>query len=171
MGLIPPLAIVQARLKSTRLPRKMLQDVGGHPLLWWGWKAAVDTFDWENVVIACPENDVDEFHLAIPGATIFGYIGDEDDVLGRFHACAHWYRTDPKSVIVRITPDDFPIDTERERCTLAQLDFWDKTVYGATREHIGDLFPGRTEINTSEDLEWLRLHLAYPSAIPHLAAR
>ena len=32
--MIPPLAIVPARLASTRLERKMLLDLGGHPLIW-----------------------------------------------------------------------------------------------------------------------------------------
>ena len=29
------LAIVQARMKSSRLPAKMMMDLGGHPILFW----------------------------------------------------------------------------------------------------------------------------------------
>lgn len=154
----PPLCIVQARLESTRIPRKMLQDVHGKPLLWYGWRASCDLFAY--VVIAVPQSDVEEFAKAIPNAWWFGYDGDVNDVLGRFHACAHKYRHHPATTIVRITPDDFPIDPLREQCTLAQLDSWHAHVKDPElREHIGHLYPKRLEINTPEDLEALRLRL------------
>lgn len=111
----------------------------------------------ENTVIACPAADWDAFNAAVPMAKIYGYDGAENDVLGRFHAAAHFYRAAPASIIARITPDDSPIDVFRERCTLAQLDHWHATVTDAeTREHIGRLFPPRIEVNTQADLEAVR---------------
>lgn len=145
-----PLAIVQARIGSTRLPRKMLLDLGGKPLIWWAWRAAVDAFGAENVVVAIPatpENDelaevVDGFRRydrsKIGNANVFRWDGPENDVLGRFHACAHTYRWHPDSVIVRVTPDDpfkvperlrrvargerHPVEMGGEAFTLAMLD-------------------------------------------------
>jgi hypothetical protein len=155
--MIPPLAIVQARMHSTRLPGKMLLHLGGKPLIQWAWEAAVEAFGEENVVVATPftpENKpIGDWVCSVNGQG-FGWEGPEWDVLGRFHAVAHAFRDDPGSVIVRITPDDFPIDTERERFTLGWLDERYATVVDPRfREHIGLLLPQRIEINTPEDYE------------------
>src|SRR5690348_12295762 len=99
----------------------MLLPIQGQPVIWHAWRDAVATFSLLQVVIACPADDVDAFSAAVPSAQIYGFTGAENDVLGRFHACAHFYRDDPDTVIVRVTPDDWPIDVFRERCTLAQL--------------------------------------------------
>lgn len=155
--MIPPLAIIQARVHSSRLPYKMLRPVGGHPLIWWAWSAACRVFDDNNVVVACPAPDVDRLQQVLPDATLFGWEGDENDVLGRLHACAHRNRTDPTAIIWRITPDDYPIDPFREGCTLAELDELQATVRGvASREHVGTLFKQRIEVNTEADLRELR---------------
>lgn len=109
----PPLAIVQARMGSTRLPGKMLLDLGGKPLVWWAWSAAVEAFGAEHVVCAIPasaENDELAAVLATFPANVFRWDGPEADVLGRFSACANTYRWHPHSVIVRITPDDWRKD-------------------------------------------------------------
>ncbi len=156
--MVAPLAIIQARLHSTRLPNKMLLPLGGHPLLWWAWDAAWDVFD--HVVIACPLGDQATFQQALPHATVFGWDGPEWDVLGRLHACAHEYAYQPDTPIVRITPDDFPIDVFRERCTLAQLDVWHASVTDrGDRENVGNLFPGRREINDAVDYEAVKAYV------------
>lgn len=161
--MIPSLAIIQARLHSTRIPRKMLQLVGGKPLLWWGWHHTVQRYGFSNTVIACPSTDT-ELEDAAPGL-FFWYDGEEWDVLGRFHACAHRFRTTPESVIVRITPDDFPVDLDREQFAMEDLDWAQESVAPRDRrrrEHIGYLFAkrplseGSIEVNTMRDLEMVR---------------
>ena len=108
--MIAPLAIVQARIGSTRLPRKMLLPLAGKPLIWHAVNAAVEAFG--GAVVAIPDTEEnDELEAAIVDCTdeeveIFRWRGPEWDVLGRFHACAHQYRWHPDSVIVRVTPDD-----------------------------------------------------------------
>lgn len=105
----PPLAIVQARIGSTRLPGKMLLDLGGHPLVWWAWKASVEAFGAESVVCALPASaENDELAGVIEGFGGFALRcpGPESDVLGRFHYVAHLCRWHPDSVIVRVTADD-----------------------------------------------------------------
>lgn len=105
----PPLAIVQARIGSTRLKNKMLLDLGGRPLVWWAWKASVDAFGADNVVCAIPQSlDNEPLVQAIVGfgGNVYRSGVPESDVLGRFHDCAHHFRWHPDSVIVRVTPDD-----------------------------------------------------------------
>lgn len=116
--LAPPLAIVQARIGSTRLPGKMLLDLGGRPLVWWAWSAAVKAFGPEHVVCAIPasaENDELAAVLATFPANVFRWDGDEADVLGRFAACASACRWHPESVVVRVTPDDWRKDPDALR--------------------------------------------------------
>lgn len=122
---IPPLAIVQARMGSTRLKNKMLLEVGGRTLIRRAWDASVEAFGAENVVFAIPateDNDalfrecvsfgpayIHENEAYLP-TQVSRWEGPEQDVLGRFWHCAHRYRWHPDSVIVRITPDDFRKD-------------------------------------------------------------
>lgn len=153
----PPLCIIQARLHSTRLPNKMLIELGGETLIARAWRTACQIFREEHCVVALPMCDSmsalgDECRRL--GANYRAVWPDERDVLGRFWECADAYRDDPTDVIVRVTPDDFPIDVTRERFTLAQLDHWHATVTDPKlREHIGLLIPQRIEINTEEDYE------------------
>ena len=155
--MIPPLAIIQARVHSSRIPVKMLEVVARKPLLWHGWNLAASLFGVGNTVIACPLSDAAQVRSICPEALVCGYAGDASDVLRRIWHCAVMFRSDPASPIVRITPDDFPIDPWREVCLLAELDHWHQTVTDAyTREHIGDLFHPRVEINTPDDLSALR---------------
>lgn len=106
---IAPLAIVQCRIGSSRLPRKMLLPFHGRPFVWHAWDAAVRAFGTDNVVCALPaspENDELDNTLQGFGARVFRWNGPEEDLLGRFYHCAHRYRWHPSSVIVRVTPDD-----------------------------------------------------------------
>ena len=96
------LAIIQARLGSTRLPKKVLMRFAGHSVIEHVYKrvrAAVF-----HTTVACPAQDtalVRECHsLSIP---VFAWDGDPEDVLGRFHACAAQYPT--ATILVRITAD------------------------------------------------------------------
>ena len=104
-----PLAIIQARFASTRLPGKMILPIAGRPLIWYAWRRSVEAFGEENVVIAIPFTDDNAPLIAICerfGARVFTWDGPEDDVLGRLWHCAYTYRWPPHSVICRVTPDD-----------------------------------------------------------------
>ena len=181
--MIKPLAIIQARFGSTRLPGKVLMEVGGRSLIRRAWDASVEAFGEANVVFAIPATpENDELHSAIVGFTpeVFRWDGGENDVLGRFWHCAHRYRWHPDSVIVRVTPDDpfkdpammrrvaagerLPVELGAEAFTLAMLgeaheEYFCQPRY---REHITKaLFhtpppappPGIWTIDTREDLE------------------
>jgi len=105
----PPLALVQARIGSTRLPRKMLLPLGGKPLVCWATQAAIDAFGVDNVVATVPasaaNNELSKV-LEDMGVRVHRWEGDEADVLGRLLACARMYRWDSQAVVVRVTPDD-----------------------------------------------------------------
>lgn len=52
------LGIIPARLKSTRLPRKMLMDICGKPLIYWTWKQAKKSKILDDVIIATDSKEV-----------------------------------------------------------------------------------------------------------------
>jgi spore coat polysaccharide biosynthesis protein SpsF (cytidylyltransferase family) len=155
-----PLVIIQARLASTRLPNKMLCDLGGQTLIQRAWGIACEAFGEDDCVVAIPKGDEDGplgAELDRIGANVFAWDGDTADVLGRFHACAHTYRWKHDAVLLRITPDDpfksaehmwrvvngerLPVELGGEAFTLAMLDaanereeLWTATViHGAER--------------------------------------
>lgn len=179
--MIPPLAIVQARIGSKRLPGKMLMDLGGKPLVYWAWNAARVAFGVEHTVAAIPASAANDELAGVVegwGGQVFRWAGDESDVLGRFHACAHRYRWRPDSVIVRVTPDDpfksavalarvamgerLPVEFGGEAFTLAMLDEWHE--WGDGVEHLTHLYeyppppppPGVWTIDTQEQLDQVR---------------
>jgi spore coat polysaccharide biosynthesis protein SpsF len=107
--MVAPLAIVQARTGSTRLPRKMLLPFRGMPLVWHAWNAAVVAFGPHNVVCALPPDAEDDELTDVLrgfGATVQRPDRPAGDVLGRLWEVAHTHRWRPDSVIVRVTPDD-----------------------------------------------------------------
>ena len=60
---LPPdriLAVIPARLASTRLPRKVLRELNGQPLLAWVVEAALRCPQIGNVVVAADSNEVAE---------------------------------------------------------------------------------------------------------------
>ena len=96
-------AIIQARMGSTRLPGKVLEELGDHPVLFWVVRAARQVPGVNDVVVAtsdltadddiatwCDTNDV-PFHR-----------GSESDVLSRVVDTA---RTHGADIIMRLTAD------------------------------------------------------------------
>ncbi len=136
-------------------------------------KQADAIFGTDNVVVAFPLDEYEHFtFLKESGVNFYGFIGDVNDVVGRFYSVASMFdRTDPRDLIVRWTPDDwrkdsakirYTVGTERlrdtphfsyrkyysveESCevfTLAQLCEWHWEGVNEHREHIGDLLPQR----------------------------
>ena len=96
-------AIIQARMGSTRLPGKVMMDLGGKPVLKW----CLDALDWAT--------GVDETWIAtstLPADDVIAdfcarhfincHRGSETDVLSRFVGCAKAASAD---VVLRITGD------------------------------------------------------------------
>lgn len=89
------LAIIQARLSSSRLPKKILALIGNKPII----QHCVDRVRmslWvDDVVVASP-------HYIPVNFNAHRFIGSEKDVLDRYYKCAKEFQGD---VIVRITSD------------------------------------------------------------------
>jgi spore coat polysaccharide biosynthesis protein SpsF len=96
-------AIVQARMTSTRLPGKVLLDLEGQPILDWVIERARAARTLDDVVIATTRNATDDPVVAAGerlGVAVFR--GDEDDVLARYREAAAAAKAD---VVVRLTSD------------------------------------------------------------------
>jgi spore coat polysaccharide biosynthesis protein SpsF len=97
------IAILQARMGSSRLPGKSLQDLAGRPLLAHviARARAIDGID--RVVVATTTDPRDEAIEALAQAEgVAAFRGSEDDVLDRFYGAA---KTHGGDVIMRLTAD------------------------------------------------------------------
>ena len=97
------LAIIQARMSSTRLPGKVLKDLAGKPMLQWVIDAAKDSNLIDGVVVATSTmaSDLPIMEHCLK-ADVYCKTGSLDDVLGRFYAVAMEWRP---THIVRLTAD------------------------------------------------------------------
>lgn len=97
------LAVIQARMGSTRLPGKMLFSLGGRPTIQRVIQRVSAANHVDDVVVATserPRDDAIESYAGYAGASVFR--GSETDVLGRVHAATR--STDP-DLIVRVCGD------------------------------------------------------------------
>ena len=96
-------AVIQARAGSTRLPGKVLRDLGGKPVLAWVIAAAQDSGMCPDVVVATSTDPSDDDVATLArscGAKVVR--GPVDDVLTRFLMALD---TLDASVVVRLTSD------------------------------------------------------------------
>lgn len=103
-------AIVQARMGSTRLPGKVLQDLGGETALGRVVRRLRRSEMIEEVLIATTFSPNDQaIVLEARRLGISAFVGDELDVLDRYYQAA---RAFPADVVVRITSDCPLIDPQ-----------------------------------------------------------
>lgn len=154
------LAIIQARIGSTRFPNKVMQTVGGKTLVKRVWEAAKGCHLIDKVVVAWPERYPDL---------------DENDVMGRFQRLVDEFKP---MYVVRLT-SDCPLITSAH-IYLAILNFennafpyysnhkdgFDVQVFSPSlmnhKEHvIADFTTPNTglSVNTREDLERVRAYV------------
>jgi len=96
-------AIIQARMGSTRLPEKVLQKIGGEPMLWHVYERASCASLVDEVIVATStESDDDAIETFCTHRDITYFRGSEDDVLDRYY---HAARENDSESIVRITAD------------------------------------------------------------------
>lgn len=96
-------AIIQARMGSTRLPGKALMNILDKPMLWHVVQRTCQTNLIDEVVVATTTNEADRAIVSLCQEHGWPYFqGSEEDVLDRYYQTAMQYRAD---VVVRITSD------------------------------------------------------------------
>ena len=106
--MINKVAIIQARMGSTRLPRKVLRKIDNVPLL----KFQIDRINQskliDKIIVATSNSKNDDIiakFCKVNGVVCFR--GSEDNVLDRYYKCAKKYKAD---IIIRICADNPLID-------------------------------------------------------------
>src|SRR3989344_2853493 len=101
--MVEPVAIIQARMGSSRLPGKTLADIAGRPMLWHVVERVRRSTHITKIILATTQNFQDDVLVKFARDHGLEVIrGDEHDVLDRFYqtVMAHGIET-----VVRITPD------------------------------------------------------------------
>ncbi|NPV76154.1 MAG: glycosyltransferase family protein [Anaerolineae bacterium] len=104
------IAIIQARMNSSRLPGKVLREIAGKPMLGWVIERCRLSTRLDEITVAtttdASDDPVEEYCTS---QNIRVYRGDQFDVLDRYYWAARCFRAD---VIVRVTADCPLIDPE-----------------------------------------------------------
>ena len=104
------IAIIQARMSSTRLPGKILLDLNGKPVLQNIVERIKRAKDIDEVIVATSTNkddDIVESFLQEHNMNVFR--GSLTNVLERFYHCAKQYNAD---IVIRFTADNALIDPD-----------------------------------------------------------
>lgn len=119
-------ALIQARMGSSRFPGKVLEDLAGRPMLWHVVRRVRRASRVDRVVVATTDRPVDDPIVRFcEQERISCFRGSEPDVLDRFYRAA---KANDADVVVRITADcplidPAVIDTVLERFQLGGCDY------------------------------------------------
>jgi len=103
-------AIIQARMGSTRLPGKVLAPIRDHPMLWYVVERTRAAKTLDEVIVATTTQPADAAIVAFCGELGLGcFQGSEADVLDRYYQAGLQEKAD---AVVRITSDCPLIDPE-----------------------------------------------------------
>lgn len=105
------IAIIQARMGSSRLPGKVMSDIAGKTMLERVIERVSASQMVDKVVVATTHASEDDVLIEyLRDSALCDYFrGSVDDVLARFFDCAKFYRAD---LVVRVTADDPLKDSE-----------------------------------------------------------
>lgn len=96
-------AVVQARMGSTRLPGKTMKDILGKPMLWHMVNRLAKSKLIGKMVIATTNKERDKAILEFAEKfNLESYAGSENDVLGRYYQAAKKFGAE---AIVRVSAD------------------------------------------------------------------
>lgn len=160
-------AIIQARLGSTRLPRKVLAEILGRPLLAVLLDRVRDAKKVDEFVIATTDRPHDAAVAELAGAEgVACYRGSEDDVLDRFYQAAKLHDAD---VILRLTGDNPLMDAELVDWIAEE--FWQASLDYAAISHEHGFPPGiGGEIFTMNALEQAWRETSEPNQREHVTS-
>lgn len=101
-------AIIQARMGSTRLHGKVLKDIGGKPMLWHIIVRVQQSMQIDEIVIATTKNkEDDEIQKFTTSIGVSCFRGSQDNVLERYYLAAKKYGA---TTVVRLTGDNPLVD-------------------------------------------------------------
>lgn len=148
--------VVQARLGSTRLPKKVLLPLCGKPLLWHMLERVKRATSLDSVVCAVPAKDAREMNQAIPpGVLLCGVSGDENDLVARHLSAAETVDAD---IVVRCPSDNVCVDPaiidEAVTHYLRVPHMYCSTMYRHVRDHVYVDGVG-AEVFSLSRLKWL----------------
>jgi len=102
--------IIQARMASSRLPGKVLENICGYPMLYWVVTRAAEAKLIDEIIVATTlDNSDDSISKWCLDHKINCFRGDGFDVLDRYYQTAKNYQAD---VVVRLTADCPLIDPD-----------------------------------------------------------
>jgi spore coat polysaccharide biosynthesis protein SpsF len=111
--------IIQARMASTRLPGKVLEDVCGQPMLARQLQRLQRCAAVDDIVVATTSGAADEPVVMVARAEgVRWFRGSEADVLDRYAGAAREAKAD---VVVRVTSDCPLIDPEVTDCVIREV--------------------------------------------------
>lgn len=113
------IAIIQARMGSTRLPGKVLLDLSGKSVL----EHVIDRLRQskyiDQIIVATSNNEENKVISDLCDAkNVFCFSGSEDDVLDRFYQACKALDLESEDIVIRITAD----------CPLIDYEIVDKTI-------------------------------------------
>lgn len=122
------IAIIQARMGSSRLPGKSLVDICGKANLLWVYQRLNKSQYIDRIVIATTDQEADdEIEHFCRNQNLECFRGSENDVLDRYYHCAKQYGGD---IVVRVTGDCPVIDYEVVDMAIAKyIEVDDEAVY------------------------------------------
>jgi spore coat polysaccharide biosynthesis protein SpsF len=101
--------IIQARLGSKRLPKKILKKINHYSLIEWVVKRCKQSNFNGNIIIASPKKDELLVKEIAKKLNVKSYFGSEDNVLDRYYKAAKNYNCE---AIVRICSDNPFVDSD-----------------------------------------------------------
>jgi len=138
------IAIIQARMGSTRLPGKVLMEVNGKPLLAYQLDRVQKSKKLDKVIVATSISEQDDVIESLCfDYNIDCYRGSENDVMSRYYGCAKKYNTD---IVVRITADCPIIDPKVIDAVLQQFEDEDVDYCSNTTPPETSRFPDGSDV-------------------------
>ena len=156
------IAIVQARMSSSRLPGKVLKKVAGKPLLQLQVERIKQSQKISRLVIATSDSD-DDVAIAELAAEldVECFRGSLDDVLDRFYSAGQFYAKTPEAGVVRLTGDCPLMDG---KLIDKLIDFWIETGADYVSNVAPPTFPDGLDIEVFSFKALERCHIETSSA-------
>ena len=133
--------IIQARTGSKRFLNKVLINIENKPMICHVIDRVKKALFVDQIILATSNNPDDQILLKIADdENIIGFVGEEEDVLGRFYHAALEYNADP---IIRVTADCPLIDPS---LIDKMIKFYDEEDYDYISNTIERTFPDGLDI-------------------------